>query len=129
MITTTLYMFLACTPLQNSICTRDYNPVCGNQTTYQNICIAESNGFYGYCRQFLKNGKCSEEAESTCEETETFSEKGFCVTKPWSDFVSCEIEKNQGACPEGADPNNWVAEHCARTCNAYIRINRDSDRA
>ena len=45
-----------------------------------------------------------------------FTESGACVSKPWPDFVSCAEEERQGACPQGTDPNAWVAEHCRRTC-------------
>ena len=44
-----------------------------------------------------------------------FTESGKCLPRPWPDFVSCAGEARQGACPQGADPNAWVAEHCQRT--------------
>ena len=129
MISTIIYMLITCVPRQNTFCTREYHPVCGNETTYPNLCVAESKGFYGDCEKFLTKGVCSESVTSriTCDDSEFLSEKGFCVKKPWSDFENCQIEKNQGACLHGSDPNPWVAEHCAKTCNSYIKTNRDSD--
>ena len=43
---------------------------------------------------------------------------GSCVDVPWYDFVDCATEKTQGACPNGSDPNEWVAVHCAVTCSS-----------
>lgn len=40
-----------------------------------------------------------------------------CVTPPWTDFESCDAEKKQGACWEGADPNPDVDQMCYKTCN------------
>lgn len=40
-----------------------------------------------------------------------------CVAHPWSDFESCEEEKKQGACWEGADSNPAVDQVCYKTCN------------
>lgn len=115
----------ACTPYRNVFCTREYAPVCANSTTYNNMCLAESAGFYGNCAQLVTPGICETVQSRTCTDSEFYSEKGFCVQKPWSDIVSCEIEKQQGACPTGTDPNSWVTEHCAITCNVYQSSRRD----
>lgn len=121
---------LACVPRNNMFCTREYLPVCGNGTTYSNMCRAEAAGFYNNCAQFVTQGACDSPDtvdRVTCESHQTFSEKGFCVNKPWSDFENCEIEKNQGACPGGNDPNPWVGEHCAKTCGVFVRTFRTND--
>ena len=118
---------LACTPQPNNFCTREFMPVCGNGTTYNNICLAQAAGFHGKCEVFLKNGRCDSVSTVKCAPIEFFSEKGFCIAKPWSDFTSCEEEKTQGACPNGNDPNPWVSEHCATTCGVHTSKNRLSD--
>lgn len=128
MLNQLVYMLLTCTPRRTSFCTREYMPVCANSTTYSNLCNAESAGFYGNCSKFVKNGVCSTlEPRITCASHETMSEKGMCVTKPWSDFRSCEEEKRQGACPGSNDPNPWVGEHCATTCGVFVRTTRRND--
>ena len=43
-----------------------------------------------------------------------------CVDKPWKDWVDCETEKAQGACPNGTDPNPLVAEFCPITCGMNL---------
>ena len=105
---------LACVEQQGRMCTREFAPVCANKTTYSNLCTAKAAGFYGSCAKFVVNGPCS----VSCSDEEFLSEKtSSCVKKPWYDFESCEVEKNQGACANGADPNPWVAEHCMKTCD------------
>jgi hypothetical protein len=50
---------------------------------------------------------------SSCQEQDTWSERSKkCVEKPWSDFLNCVEEKNEGACKN----NDWVKEHCVDTC-------------
>ena len=126
-----LLFALACEPRRSSICTRVYLPVCANGTTYSNECLAQSAGFHSNCAHFVTQGVCDEEPvaprSETCEAGEFFSEKGMCVPKPWSDFTSCEVEKGQGACPDGNDPNPWVGEHCATTCGVHTQVSRGSD--
>jgi hypothetical protein len=57
-----------------------------------------------------------------CKADEALSERfSVCVKKPSKDFVSCEVEKKRGGCPDGSDPNPWVTEHCARTCGVWGR--------
>lgn len=130
MLTTIVGLLLACTPRQNVYCTREIRPVCANGTTYNNLCLAEAAGYYGDCAYHVKAGECgSISGRATCPSGEFMSEKGMCVRKPWSDFESCEIEKNQGACPGGRDPNPWVSEHCAVTCGVYTRSMRTNDAA
>lgn len=53
-----------------------------------------------------------------CPNDGIMSETKKCVAKPWSDFLNCEEEKRQGACPGGFDPKPWVGQHCAITCSA-----------
>ena len=134
MINFLIYTIIACTPISNrriSLCTREYNPVCAEGVTFPNICQAQRAGYYGECASKVSLGACVETPTSTrnadCAPTETFSEKGRCVTKPWPDFSSCLEEKKQGACPGGSDPNSWVSEHCARTCGVFVRTSRLSD--
>lgn len=128
MLTQIILLIQACVPQQNIWCTREFMPVCGNGTTYNNICLARAAGFHGNCEKNVQNGACQTlEPRVTCEEHECLSEKGFCVSKPWSDFNSCEMEKAQGACPGSHDPNPWVGEHCAKTCGVYTRGTRISD--
>tara|TARA_B100000945_G_scaffold321454_1_gene336123 strand:+ start:806 stop:1195 length:390 start_codon:yes stop_codon:yes gene_type:complete len=122
-----VYLMIACVPRRNEMCTREFNPVCGNATTYNNQCLARAAGFYGACEQNLRQGACETVNSRNCASNEFFSEKGMCVTKPWSDFNSCEEEKLQGACPNGNDPNPWVGEHCAQTCGVYVRTSREND--
>lgn len=118
-----------CTPIPNSVCTREYNPVCGNSTTFPNSCVARSRGFHGHCERFMHEGQCTATTtNNACTSQQFMSEKGMCVTKPWSDFNSCEEEKQQGACPNGHDPNPWVGEHCAHTCGVFVQTSRRDDR-
>ena len=109
---------LSCTPDPTMICTREMNPVCADGTDYANPCMARAAGFVGECASKVTPGTCSGSRQilPSCGPTETFSETGACVPKPWSDYVSCIEEKNQGACPEGYDPNPWVGVHCSLTC-------------
>ena len=112
---------LSCVQQRRAFCTREIMPVCGNGTTYNNMCLAEAAGFYGNCASNVKMGSCADvNTRLTCAQHETLSETGICVHKPWSDFSSCEEEKRQGACPNGNDPNPWVGEHCAITCSVHI---------
>lgn len=129
MLASLILQMFACVPMRSSFCTREYNPVCGNATTYSNVCMAQAAGFYGSCERFVTRGECAnvEAHAPSCRRNEFLSEKGMCVPKPWSDFQSCEIEKNQGACSDGTDPNRWVSEHCAETCGTFVRTNRVSD--
>ena len=129
MLSELVILFMACTPRQTAFCTREFNPARANGTTYSNQCLAESAGFYGNCSQFVVRGECNSAPTQriTCTSDQFLSEQGMCVTKPWSDFTSCVIEKNQGACPDGNDPNPWVGEHCAVTCGVYVRTTREHD--
>lgn len=116
MLSTLYTMLLACTPQPILRCNRDVQPVCAQNIEFLNLCHARAAGFHGACASQITNGPCNMARES-CIPTQTKSEKdGLCVDKPWSDFVSCEIEKHQGACPGGNDPNPWVGEHCFTTC-------------
>jgi hypothetical protein len=50
-----------------------------------------------------------------CKDDEVWSESGKgCVERPWSDFVECVFEINEGA--EGCDDNEWVQQHCNESC-------------
>ena len=90
--------------------------------------MARNAGFYGECQHFITHGECAASGPRiVCATHEFLSEKGMCVRKPWSDFNSCDEEKRQGACPDGNDPNGWVAEHCANTCGVFVRTSRGSD--
>ena len=118
-----LILTLACTPQPSRICTREYSPVCvdGN-TQYNNLCLAETAGFYDACADRVSSGPCYNRGEPKlpeglgCGGDEVWSELKRCVAKPWSDFLSCQEEARQGACGDGADPNPWVAKHCVVTC-------------
>ena len=112
---------LACTKDATMVCTRELEPVCGNGTTYTNLCMANAVGFTGRCAKFVRPGACDTPARSfgVCAPGDVMSEQGRCVRKPWSDFVSCAEEHKQGACPGGRDPNTWVAMHCATTCGTF----------
>ena len=128
MLSHILYVILSCAPLQNSICTREFNPVCANHTTYSNPCMARTAGFHGECEHFITEGECNASVHvPTCASHEFLSERGLCVRIPWSDFDTCEEEKRQAACPGGNDPNDWVAEHCANTCGVFVRTGRGDD--
>lgn len=128
MLAEILTFMLACNPRPNLMCTREYMPVCGNGTTFNNICLAQRAGFHGHCSVNLHVGECIH-TRVICESHQFLSEKGFCVKKPWDDFESCEIEKKQGACPQGNDPNPFVGEHCAVTCGVYTKTTRQRDGA
>jgi len=111
---TTIVAILACTPLPSLYCTRESSPVCAEGTTYGNACLAKAAGYHSACASLVSSGGCT--AGSSCAPTEFFSELGMCVEKPWSDFAGCGVEKEQGACPDGHDPNPFVGLHCATTC-------------
>ena len=120
----TSLLLLACTPDPSMICTREYAPVCADNTEFTNRCLARAAGFRGDCEHSIVDGTCKTRGQLapelpsglTCAPTETYSETGKCVPKPWSDFASCAEEKRQGACPGGRDPNPWVGQHCSVTC-------------
>ena len=118
MIAFVVFTTLACDPQPNRVCTREFRPVCAENVEFSNYCVAQAAGYNGECENLIRNGPCRQirNPSLTCKSTEFFSEKGLCVTKPWSDFISCEVEKNQGACPQGADPNPFIGEHCSVTC-------------
>ena len=128
-----LLNLLSCSPRMGMFCTREVRPVCGNGTTYNNLCLAQSAGFYGDCAHFVTQGECrtrqttERTSRITCEGTQVLSETGTCVEKPWDDFVSCYLEKQQGACSNGRNPNVWVIEHCSTTCDANTRSFRTHD--
>lgn len=46
---------------------------------------------------------------------------GTCVPMPWDDFVSCDKEKEQGACWDGSDPNPKVDDLCYVTCKTGLK--------
>ena len=48
-----------------------------------------------------------------CSQGQTLSENGMCVPKPWHNYVDCATERGKGACHD----NDWVKEHCPRTCS------------
>jgi hypothetical protein len=52
-----LLLLLACTP-QRKMCPRNINYVCANETTYNNLCVAQTRGFHGDCAKFVTNGPC-----------------------------------------------------------------------
>ncbi len=117
-----LLFTLSCIADPTKMCATDFEPVCVNGTEFSNLCHAEAAGFYGKCGTEVIAGPCSKATAYpnvvSCSSEMFLSEKtGRCVTKPWSDFLSCDEEKRQGACANGADPNPWVAEHCSRTCS------------
>lgn len=112
-------MLLACTPNLQLICTREYSPVCAEGKDYANACLARAAGYGGECSNKVQSGTCSSLTRTpplSCSSSQVFSELGYCVLRPWSDFVSCSTEKDQGACRDGRDPNDWVIENCALTC-------------
>ena len=119
-------LILGCTPDPTMTCTRELAPVCAGGSEYGNLCQAQAAGYTGECAKDIVNGPCTNLRSDLptvpegldCAATETYSETGRCVDKPWSDFRSCAEEKRQGACPNGNDPNPWVGEHCLRTCAA-----------
>lgn len=52
---------------------------------------------------------------SECPQGQTVSESSqACIAKPWSDFVSCQEEKD--ACKFDDDGGRWLREHCSITC-------------
>lgn len=120
MFSIVLWLSVACTPIPDLRCTRNYDPVCADdKVEFPNECLARSAGYHGECARHVKPGGCfSDEGDfSACKpDDEVFSELGYCTLKPWTDFVSCAEEKRQGACAGGRDPNRWVIEHCVLTC-------------
>jgi hypothetical protein len=116
-------VLLGCTPNPGMRCTRTYDPVCAEGTEYSNLCHAQAAGYVDDCAFKVSHGPCNARDASnvlaSCGPTEFLSVTGVCVEKPWSDFESCEMEKNQGACPDGYDPNPWVGEHCVLTCASH----------
>jgi hypothetical protein len=53
-----------------------------------------------------------------CKTSEVWSESGkMCIERPWSDFVECVFEVEQGG--EGCDDNHWVKQHCNETCAVF----------
>jgi len=116
-----LTIVLACTPNPTLVCTtREYNPVCADNTDFSNECLAEAAGYTKECANKLTPGPCGGSLFTMpmCMQHEVFSETGKCVPRPWSDFKSCQEEKKQGACPNGYDPNPWVEAHCPLTCKS-----------
>lgn len=115
-------LLLGCVPRPHIMCARDVDPVCARGTQYANMCSAEAAGYYDECSKYVVRGPCvgAEQVprvSDACGSSEFLSESTHaCVPKPWSDFVSCAVEKTQGACPNGRDPNRWVAVHCSATC-------------
>ena len=112
---------LTCIPNPTMRCSREYAPVCADKTEYSNLCQAQAAGFVDECASAVVLGPCTGRAGPQvfvpCPSTKFLSESTrTCVDKPWSDFHSCEIEKGQGACPGGHDPNPWVGIHCAVSC-------------
>ena len=112
---------LGCTPNPTLRCPRTFSPVCADNTEYSNLCHAQAAGFHGECASMVVDGPCGNRGVPmtptfTCSGTEVHSETGKCVPRPWSDYSDCATEKRQGACPNGYDPNPWVAENCAVTC-------------
>ena len=61
----------------------------------------------------LSQSKCE---NKSCKPNEILSESGICVPRPWYDFINCEIEIGQGACPHGRDPNENISKYCLYTC-------------
>ena len=54
------------------------------------------------------------QSDDTCPANTFRSEAtGVCIPVPWDDWVSCAVEKRQGACDDG---NEFVAKHCVQTC-------------
>ena len=120
-----LFVVLSCTPNPEMICTREYSPVCADGVEYSNRCLAQAAGFVDDCASRIFDGRCQVRDQEpnlptglSCADNEVYSELGHCTQKPWSDFVSCIEEKNQGACSNGRDPNPWVMQHCVLTCRA-----------
>lgn len=119
MLLLSLLLSLSCVPLPNTYCTRELSPVCADGVTYSNACLARAAGFHSDCASLVLPGECSSSPADACPPSRPFfSETQVCVPKPWSDFAGCAVEKAQGACPGGSDPNPWVGEHCAITCAA-----------
>jgi hypothetical protein len=117
MLVQLLVLVASCVPQPNRYCTRELRPVCAEGVTYNNLCRAQAAGYYGECANKVTQGVCgSISTKTVCGASEFLNEDNVCVPKPWDDFESCEIEKNQGACPGGNDPNTWVAVNCAKTC-------------
>ena len=117
-----IMMVLACTPNPMMRCSRAFVPVCANGVDYTNVCQAQAAGYVGACARNISSGTCSHAsvprtpAGLSCPSTQTYSETGRCVPRPWRDFHSCLEEKRQGACADGNDPNPWVVQHCMLTC-------------
>ena len=121
MWTTFALLTLACTPLPDLSCPKDYDPVCVNNIEFSSVCHARAAGFHGDCGTNVVPGSCFKSSDdvdfhSCSPHTQVFSELGRCVDRPWKDFVSCTEEKKQGACTDGRDPNSWVIQHCYITC-------------
>lgn len=118
-----LLIMMGCVERPEMVCTREFAPVCARSVQYANLCSAQSAGYYGDCAHEITTGPCGSTTTPgvrdfvACADDETMSEyMGSCVKKPWNDYVSCQIEKEQGACEDGRDPNQWVIRHCKHTC-------------
>lgn len=126
MLQPTLALPTGCAP-RFQFCPRYFLPVCAEGVTYENRCRAESAGYHSQCSTYITSGACVEQ-KTTCLSDEFMSESlDKCVKKPWADFESCDIEKAQGACANGNDPNPWVVQHCAKTCGHFVRIDTNRD--
>ena len=100
-----------------------------------NVCVAPPWTDFETCDLEKEQGACWDGADSNpevdqiCYKTCNTKEKscrsgqvrnqttGLCVAMPWDDFVSCDTEKDQGACWDGNDTNPDVDALCAVTCN------------
>lgn len=87
--------------------------------SYKSGFFEENDSFYqSACAALTSSDMCSY-TNDVCTSGHIRSETGECVSQPWYDWKSCSEEMNQGACPDGADPNPAVYQICPYTCARF----------
>jgi hypothetical protein len=78
-----------------------------------------TTSYQSTCEAITSKDMCSYNNTEVCQTGEVRSETGQCVRQPWYDWKSCSVEMDQGACPDGDDPNPMVYQTCPYTCTRF----------